>query len=140
MLLPFEAAHSLRSAEKNQSFSKLPLWFHSSLYILHYCDNASLIYLPYTVIIKVAGVRLPAHLVGCCSGRLWKGDRYFLCLHFAVPNDLGGCFSIFCIRFNQLCDVLKVLIELCGCHLVHFLTSFRKRCSPLPYNSIIVYG
>ena len=86
-----------------------------------------LISLPYVGILKVAGVRLPAHLMGCGSGRLWKGDRYFLCRHFAVPNDLGGCFSIFCIRFNQLCNVLKVLIKLCGCHLVHILTSFRKR-------------
>lgn len=55
------------------------------------------------------------------------GPLSFLRLYLAVPNDLGGIFGVFGVGLNQFCDVLKLLIEFCGCHRVHFLTSFRKR-------------
>lgn len=59
--------------------------------------------------------------------RRFSGGRYsFLCLDFAVSHNLRGCFGIFCIAFNQPCDVLKVLIKLCGGHFVQVLTSFCK--------------
>nr|DAQ71415.1 MAG TPA: hypothetical protein [Caudoviricetes sp.] len=35
-----------------------------------------MIFLPYSVIIKVAGVRLPAHLFGVGSGVLVRGGRF----------------------------------------------------------------
>nr|DAD83935.1 MAG TPA: hypothetical protein [Siphoviridae sp. ctZZK17] len=37
--------------------------------------RSSLIFLPYSVIIKAAGVRLPARLSGCCERRSLRGGR-----------------------------------------------------------------
>ena len=56
--------------------------------------RSSLIFLPYSVIIKAAGVRLPARLSGCLSGVLDGAAAHFLCLDLAIPNDLGGGFGI----------------------------------------------
>ena len=63
-----------------------------------------------------------------CAVHLRGGAAHrFLCLDLAIPNDLGGGFGILCVRFNQLCDVLEILIELGGGHFGQVLTSFRKR-------------
>lgn len=65
------------------------------------------------------------------------GAAHFLCRNFAVSHDLRSGFGIFCGGFNQLCNVFKILIELCCGHCIQVLTSFRKRFSPLPYIHIV---
>ena len=62
---------------------------------------AVLIYLPYIDIIKVAGVRLPAHLVVCGAVVLVGYPPHFLCLNFAVPHNFSGGLRVFGGCLNQ---------------------------------------
>lgn len=74
------------------------------------------------------------------SASLVGGLLFFLCLHFAISNNLCGFWNVLCRGFNQLGDVFQELIEFrCG-HWIHFLTSFRKRLLPLPYTYIILWA
>lgn len=50
--------------------------------------------------------RLPARNWCGVSGVLFRGGRSFLCLYFAVSDDLGGGLGAICIGFNQFCDIL----------------------------------
>ena len=55
----------------NKSLSRLKIRLFDALY-------STLIFLPYSVIIKVVGVRLPAHLCGCCERRFSGGRSLFI--------------------------------------------------------------
>ena len=103
----------------------------------------SLIFLPYSVIMEAAGVRLPvAPVRGWVAVVLGRGPPPFLCLDLAVPHDLRGFFGglgVLNVRLNQLCDVLQVLIEFCARHLVHILPPFVRGWPPLPYSLILHY-
>ena len=76
-------------------------------------------------------------LLGEVSGA-FEGVAHFLCLDLVVADYLSRFFNRLGVRFNQPCEHLEELIELRRCHLVHYLTSFRKRGSAsLPYMFII---